>query len=287
VKTVYIGTSGFAERVLAAAAPALSPALVVTRPPAARGRGRLVTPTPVAVGARELGLHVAEPARLDDVAGEIAALAPDLIVLCAYGAIVREPLLSRYEIVNVHPSLLPRWRGAAPIERAIMAGDAVTGVSIMRLVEELDAGPVCRCERLAIAAADDYGTLSARLATLGAALLVAALAGPRDYRPQDRGGVSYAEKLTAADRELAPDRAADALERQVRALHPHIGARLPGGLGVEAARVSGRPTPAGVLAAEDGRLFFGATPGTLELLRVRPPGRRAMDAASYLRGHAV
>jgi methionyl-tRNA formyltransferase len=287
VKTVYIGTSGFSERVLAAAAPALSPALVVTRPPAAKGRGRLLTPTPVATGARELGLRVAEPPRLEDVAGEIAALAPDLIVLCAYGAIVRQPLLSRYEIVNVHPSLLPRWRGAAPIERAIMAGDAVTGVSIMRLVEELDAGPVCRRESLAIAAQDDYGTLSARLATLGAALLVEALAAPRDYVAQDPAGVTYAEKLTAADRELDPHRAADALERQLRALHPHIGARLPGGLGVEAARVSSRPTPAGVLAAEDGRLYFGATPGALELLRVLPPGRRAMDAASYLRGHAV
>jgi methionyl-tRNA formyltransferase len=287
VKTVYIGTSGFAERVLAAAAPALRPLLVVTRPPAASGRGRRVAPTPVATGARELGLRVTEPQRLADAAEEIAALAPDLIVLCAYGAIVREPLLSRYEIVNVHPSLLPRWRGAAPIERAIMAGDAETGVSIMRLVEELDAGPVCRRESLAIAAQDDYGTLSSRLAALGAALLVAALAGPREYLAQDPAGVTYAEKLTAADRDLDPHRAAETLERQVRALHPHIGARLPGGLGVEAARASDRPTPAGVLAAEDGRLYFGTTPGTLELLRVQPPGRRAMDAASYLRGHAV
>ena len=287
MKTVYIGTSGFAERVLAASASQLRPMLVVTRPPAAKGRGRRVAPTPVATGARELGLPVAEPPRLEDLAEEIAALAPDLLVLCAYGAIVREPLLSRYEIVNVHPSLLPRWRGAAPIERAIMAGDAVTGVSIMRLVEELDAGPVCRRESVAIAVEDDYGTLSARLAALGAAALLEALAGPREYIAQDAVGVSYAEKLTAADRELDPRRAAEALERQVRALHPHIGARLPGGLGVEAARVSSRPTPVGELAAEDGRLYYGTTPGTLELLRVQPPGRRAMDAASYLRGHAV
>jgi methionyl-tRNA formyltransferase len=285
VKTVYIGTSGFAERVLAASASQLRPLLVVTRPPAAKGRGRRVAPTPVATGARELGLPVAEPPRLEDLAEEIAALAPDLLVLCAYGAIVREPLLSRYEIV--HPSLLPRWRGAAPIERAIMAGDAVTGVSIMRLVQELDAGPVCRRESVAIAAEDDYGTLSARLAALGAAALREALAGPRENNAQDAVGVSYAEKLTAADRELDPQRTAEALERQVRALHPHIGARLPGGLGVDAARVSSRPTPVGELAAEDGRLYYGATPGTLELLRVQPPGRRAMDAASYLRGHAV
>jgi methionyl-tRNA formyltransferase len=287
VKTVYIGTSEFSERVLAAAASQLRPLLVVTRPPAARGRGRRVAPTPVARGAGELGLRVAEPDRLEDVAAEIAALAPDLIVLCAYGAIVREPLLSSYEIVNVHPSLLPRWRGAAPVERAIMAGDAVTGVSIMRLVEELDAGPVCRAQEVAIAPDDDYGTLSARLAALGAALLVEAIEGPREYVAQDPAAVTYAEKLTAADRELDPRRPAVALEATVRALHPHIGTHLPGGLRVLEARVAAMPTPPGSLAASEGRLYYGTTPGTLELLRVQPPGKRAMDAASYLRGHAV
>jgi methionyl-tRNA formyltransferase len=287
VKTVYIGTSEFSRSVLAAVAPRLRPALVVTRPPAPRGRGRSVAPTPVAQGARELGLTLAEPARLDDVAAEIAALTPDLIVLCAYGAMVREPLLSSYEILNVHPSLLPRWRGAAPIERAIMAGDAVTGVSIMRLVEELDAGPVCRTQAEAMAPDEDYGTLSARLAAVGAAALVEAIAAPRVYVAQDAAAATYAEKITAADRELDARRGADALERQVRALHPHIVARLPNGLGVLAARLASRPTPAGTLAAQDGRLYYGATPGTLELLRVRPPGRRAMDASSYLRGHAV
>ena len=287
MKTVYIGTSEFSARLLAAAAPRLHPALVLTRPPAASGRGRRMTPTPVAVGARELGLTVAEPARLEDVAGEIAAVAPDLIVLCAYGAIVREPLLSSYEIVNVHPSLLPRWRGAAPIERAIMAGDAVTGVSIMRLVEELDAGPVCRAQEVAIERDDDYASLSARLVTVGAALLLEAIEGPREYVAQDGAAVTYAEKLTAADRELDPRRPATELEPTVRALHPHIGAHLPCGLRVLEARVAARPTPPGALAASEGRLYYGTTPGTLELLRVQPPGKRAMDAASYLRGHAV
>ena len=168
-----------------------------------------------------------------------------------------------------------------------MAGDAVTGVSLMRLVEELDAGPVCRSQTVAIERQDDYGTLSARLAALGGALLVEAIEGPREYVAQDDAAASYAEKLTAADRRLEPRRPADALERQVRALHPHVGARLPDGLRVHAARLARRPTPAGVLAAEDGHLYFGAQPGTLELVRVQPPGGRAMDAASYLRGHAV
>ena len=287
MNTVYIGSSDFSLRVLAAAAPQLAPALVVTRAPAAKGRGRHVAPTPLAAGARELGLAVVEPARLADAAEQIAAVAPDLVVLCAYGGMVREPLLSRYEILNVHPSLLPRWRGAAPIERAIMAGDALTGVSLMRLVAELDAGPVCRAAAVPIETEDDYGTLSARLADLGGALVATALAGPREYLEQELDGVTYAEKLTPADRELDPERPAVELERRVRALHPHVGARLPGGLGVLAARLATRTTPAGALAAQDGRLYYGATPGALELLRVQPPGGRAMDAAAYLRGHAL
>ena len=168
-----------------------------------------------------------------------------------------------------------------------MAGDPDSGVSIMRLVAELDAGPVCRAEAIAISAQDDFGTLSDRLATLGARLLLEALAGPRTYLAQDDAAASYAEKLTAADRLLDPGQPAAELERRVRALHPHVGARLQSGLGVEAARVAAEELAAGELSGRDGRLLLGATPGTLELLRVKPPGGRAMDAASYLRGHAV
>jgi methionyl-tRNA formyltransferase len=287
VNIVYIGSSEFSLRVLAAAAPRLRPDLVVTRAPAAKGRGRHVAPTPLAAGARELGLEVLEPARLADAAEQIAAAAPEVIVLCAYGGMVREPLLSRYEIVNVHPSLLPRWRGAAPIERAIMAGDAQTGVSLMRLVEELDAGPVCRVAAVTIEPDDDFGRLSARLADLAGGLVAEALEGPRSYLGQDLAGVTYAEKLTTADRELDPSRPAAELERRVRALHPHLGARLPNGLGVLEARLASSPAPAGALVAQDGRLYYGATPGALELLRVQPPGKRVMDAAAYLRGHAL
>jgi len=287
VKTVYIGSSEFSLRVLRAVAEALRPELVLTRAPAARGRGRQVASTPVALGARELGFDVLEPARLADAGDRIAALAPELIVLCAYGGIVREPLLSSFEILNVHPSLLPRWRGAAPVERAIMAGDEATGVSLMRLVVELDAGPVCLARAVAIAPDDDYGRLAARLADLAGELLLEALPGPRRYVEQTADGVTYAEKLTAADRELDPRRPAAELERKVRALHPHIGARLPGGLGVLTARVADAAVAPGALVAADGRLLYGATPGTLELLVVQPSGRRAMDAAAYLRGHAV
>ena len=287
MRTVYIGTSRFALEVLEASG--LEPALVVTRPPAPRGRGRRVEPSPVAVAARAAGLTVREPQRLEEVAGEIDALAPDVLCLCAYGALVREPLLSRHEILGVHPSLLPRWRGAAPIERSIMAGDARTGVSIMRLVAELDAGPVCALAELDVAPGEDYGSLAARLATAGGALLASAVTGPREYAPQPGAGVTYAEKITAADRVLDPGRPAVELERIVRALHPHIGARLASGLGVLEARVAQSPQPAplpgALVSAPDGRLYLGAGSGTLELVRVRPPGGREMDGAAFARGH--
>ncbi|HEY1776461.1 MAG TPA: methionyl-tRNA formyltransferase [Solirubrobacteraceae bacterium] len=287
MSTVYIGTSAFAAEVLAAATPKLDAVLAVTRPPSAKGRGRRLSPSPVAEAALELGIAVAVPERLGDAAEQIAALEPDAVVLCAYGVMVREPLLSRYEILNVHPSLLPRWRGAAPIERAIMAGDSRTGISIMALVAELDAGPVCAAAGVEIAGDDDFGTLSERLAALGAQLLLKALEQPRDYVPQDEAQATYAEKITAPDRLLDPAEPAAALERRVRALHPHIGARLADGLGVQSARLSEESVAAGELVARDGRLLLGATPGALELLRVKPPGGRAMDAGSYLRGHAL
>ena len=136
MRTVYLGTSDFAAAVLERLAETdHRPALVVTRPDAPKGRGRALSPPPVAVMARELGIEVDQPASVnaDDARARIAAAEPEAVVVCAFGALIKEPLLSDHELVNVHPSLLPRWRGAAPVERAIMAGDRETGVSIMRL----------------------------------------------------------------------------------------------------------------------------------------------------------
>ncbi len=214
------------------------------------------------------------------------------MAVCAFGALIAEPLLSAQEILNVHPSLLPRWRGAAPVERAIMAGDERTGVSIMRLTAGLDEGPVCLAEEEPIAPDDTYGTLAARLQELGAGLLIRALDESPPFAEQ-QGEPTYAEKIGPADRDLHPARPAAELERAVRALQPHIGARLAlaGGqaLGVVAARAStpeepGGPAP-GELLAEDGRLLLGCAPGVLELLEVQPAGGRAMGAGDYLRGH--
>ena len=171
--------------------------------------------------------------------------------MCAFGALIKEPLLSRYPILNVHPSLLPRWRGAAPIERAILAGDAETGVSIIRLTEGLDSGPVGLQRRVRIEPDDDYGTLAERLEPLGGALLVRALTERPPFAEQDESRATYAEKITAEDRMLDPDRPATELARTVRALTPHIGAHiaLDDGdlLGVSSARAIDDGPPNGVL----------------------------------------
>jgi methionyl-tRNA formyltransferase len=285
VRSVYFGTSDFAAAVLdrLAESPHL-PSLVVTRPDRPKGRGRQVQPPPVAVRARELGLEVIQPERLHEPEPleRIAAAQPEVACVCAYGVLIKEPLLSAYEMLNVHPSLLPRWRGAAPVERAIMEGDDRTGVSIMRLTAGLDSGPVCLQEAEPIHADDDYGTLAARLQALGGALLVRALDERPPFAEQDESAVTYAHKIEASDRRLDPARPAEELERTVRALRPHIGARvaLPGGdfLGVIAARVA-EPSSEG-LRAVDGRLLFGG----LELTEIRPPGARPMAAADWLRG---
>jgi len=274
LSTAFLGTSAFAAAVLERlAATDHRPALVVTRPDRAAGRGRRLTPPPVADAARALGLELLQPESINtaEVAERLAAAGADPLVLCAFGALVKEPLLSDFEILNVHPSLLPRWRGAAPVERAIMAGDERTGVSIMRLTAGLDSGPVCLMEAEPIRPDDDYGTLSGRLEDLGATLLVRALDERPPFAEQPEQGVTYAEKITAADRTLDPAAPAEVNARIVRALHPHIGARLALGdgtfLGVRRAAVG-----------ED---------GSPELLEVQPPGGRPMTYADYLRGHAV
>jgi methionyl-tRNA formyltransferase len=251
-----------------------------------------VRPPPVAETARALGIDLVQPERLHEpeTLGRIEAASPDVLVVCAFGVLIREPLLSEYEIVNVHPSLLPRWRGAAPIERAIMAGDEETGVSIMRLDAGLDSGPVSLQAPEPIAPGDDHGTLSARLERLGGDLLVRALDERPPYVEQDDSRATYAEKIGPADRALDPSQPPDQLERTVRALRPHIGARLPlpdgSVLGVLAARVDGpaRATAGGRVRTEGDRLLLECRGGALELLEIRPPGGRPMPAAAWLRG---
>jgi methionyl-tRNA formyltransferase len=294
VQTVYLGTSEFAAAVLERlAASPHRPDLVVTRPDRPKGRGRQVSPPPVALTARELGIALDQPASVNDpdARARIAEAAPDVVVVCAFGALIKEELLAAHYILNVHPSLLPRWRGAAPIERAIMAGDSTTGVSIMELTAGLDSGPVCLEESEPIAPDDTYGTLAERLQGIGGELLVRALDESPPCSEQDDAYVTYADKITGADRELDPGRSADELERIVRALTPHIGAyiTLPDGtaLGVREARVGppgGEKNPPGTVSFDGPLPVLGTADATLELVVVQPPGKRPMPGGDYLRG---
>ncbi len=255
MRTVFLGSSEFAAAVLERlAASDHRPALALTRPARPSGRGRRLVAPPVAERARALGIALDQPERVNEppVVERIARARPDAVVVCAFGALIKEPLLSAHELLNVHPSLLPRWRGAAPIERAIIAGDERTGVSIMRLTAGLDSGPVCLTAAEPIAPEDTYGSLAARLQSAGGELLVRALdlvaAGtPPAFVEQDEAGATYAEKIAPADRLLDPSRPAAELERVVRALHPHIGARVAFAegqlLGVLRARVASGGAP--------------------------------------------
>ncbi len=294
MRTIYLGTSAFAAAVLERLAESPHrPTLVVTRPDRPRGRGRRMAAPPVADAARRLGLELCQPESVNDQAARarIAAQQPEVLCLCAFGALIKPPLLAMYPILNVHPSLLPRWRGAAPIERALMAGDRETGVSIMRLTEGFDSGPVCLQAAEAIEETDTYGTLAARLQQLGASLLVRALDERPACEPQDEAAASYAEKISPADRRLDPHQAAASLERLVRALSPHIGAQLElddgSLLGVHAARVIDAGPPTGELSLTGSRPVLGCAEGALELVAVHPAGRRAMSGEEYLRGLRV
>jgi methionyl-tRNA formyltransferase len=293
MRTIYLGTSDFAVEVLERlAASPHRPVLIVTRPDRPRGRGRKLQSPPVAERAALLGVETIQP---EDVNGEearaaIAAAEPETVVICAYGALVREPLLSAYELLNIHPSLLPRWRGAAPVERAIMAGDEETGVTIMKPTAELDAGPLCLQRAEAISPEDNYGSLSARLADLGGELLIEALDTRPPFRDQPDQGVTYADKIEPGDRWLDPGRPADELERRVRALTPHIGAyvELEGDdrLGVRGAALAPGvdDVEPGELVTRDSTLLYGAAQGALELVEVQPAGKRPMEAAAWMRG---
>jgi methionyl-tRNA formyltransferase len=293
MRTVYLGTSDFAVEVLErVAATPHRPLLVVTRPDRPRGRGRKVQPPPVAERAALLGIETVQPddVNAEDARSAIAAADPEAVLICAYGALLKEPLLSEHEMLNVHPSLLPRWRGAAPIERAIEAGDEETGVTIMRPTAEFDAGPICLQRAEPIRPDDDYGSLAARLAALGGELLVEALDTQPPFRDQPEAGATYAEKIESDDRLLDPRRPADELERRLRALTPHLGAYVEFGSGerLGVRRASLAPGVEGIepgsLVVEGSRLLYGAAQGALELLEVHPPGKRPMDADAWLRG---
>jgi methionyl-tRNA formyltransferase len=243
---------------------------LVTRPDRPRGRGRKLGAPPAKETALRLGIPVRQPERLDE---SFSLEDADTVVVAAYGALIPESLLERASWLNVHPSLLPRWRGAAPVERAIMAGDDETGVTIHQTTAALDAGPIAAQQSFLIGAEDDAGVVYARAGELAAELLEEVLTGAPEFSPQPDEGATYADRLTPEDRELDWNRPAVELLNQIRALSPHIGARGE----VDGRRLTvWRARP----ADDDSPL----TAGGLELLEVQPEGRRRMSGEEYLRG---
>ncbi len=298
MRTAYLGTSEFAATVLRRLSSSPHrPTLVVTPPDSRRGRGRRQLPPPAAATAGELDLPLLQTADVNDEAARerIAAAAPEVLLVCAFGQLIREPLLSSHPFLNVHPSLLPRWRGAAPIERAIMAGEGETGVCVMRLTAGLDSGPIALRERVSIAPEADFAALSARLAALGGELLVRALdleaEGRLAFEEQDEAAATYAEKIDPGERRLDPDRPAPEQAAKVRALTPHVGAYLELAgeerLGVRRAAAVDASVEPGTVEAEAGSMLLGCRPGALRLELVQPPGGKPMAADDYLRGHPL
>ncbi len=269
---------------------------VVTAPPQPAGRGRRLRPTPIAEAAGRLGLRILAPPRLraPEAVAEILALAPELAVLADYGQLVPAPLLELpYGALNLHPSLLPRYRGAVPVQAAILAGDRETGVTLFRMDAGLDTGPIVARRSVPIADGETAEALERRLAVVAADLLAEALGpwlrGAIRPEPQSEAGASLTRPLRREDGRLDPARPALELERRVRAFRPWPGAFLEtaaGRLGVHAARLA--PSAAGDepgwLVGEGDGLALTTAEGRLELLFVQPAGGRVMTGAAYRRG---
>lgn len=301
VPNVFCGTSDFAASVLGALANSPhEPSLVVAPPDRRRGRGRKVGPPPVAEAARELGIDLHQTASINEEESRRAVLErePELAVVCAFGQLIKQPLLGELLMLNIHPSLLPRWRGAAPLERAIMAGDSVTGVCLIRLTEGLDSGPVALREEVPIGAADTYGTLAPRLAELSGRMLIAALdlqaEGALEARSAEQGeeGITYAEKIDSGERRIDPSQTAGEEVLRVRGLSPHIGAyaELADGerLGIRAVETEAGSVPAaGRFERRGDELLLGCTSGALRIAELQPAGGRWMAVGDYLRGRGL
>ncbi|HET7031060.1 MAG TPA: methionyl-tRNA formyltransferase [Candidatus Limnocylindrales bacterium] len=298
VRTVFLGSGRFAQPILGrlAAHPSVDLVGVVTAPPRPAGRRGIPTPTPVDVTARELGLQVMTPERLRDVAAiaDILGLEPTLLVLADYGQIVPDELLEAPDgALNLHPSLLPRHRGATPIPAAILAGDRETGVSLMRMDEGLDTGPLVAIERVSLAGDETAPALEARLAIVAAGLLARSLdpwlIGDLPALPQGIVGASLTRPLRREDGRLDASLPAEALERRIRAHLPWPGSFIEtdeGRLVVLVARVApgeADDAPGTIVPDEEG-LALATSDGRLILDEVQPAGGRPMSGEAFLRG---
>ena len=304
MRLAFLGTPDFAVKSLAElVASGHEIAAVYAQPPAPRGRGQQLRPSPVQAFAEQLGLQVRTPTsmrELDEIAA-FRALDLDAAVVVAYGQILPKTVLeaTRLGAFNLHASLLPRWRGAAPIQRAIMAGDAATGVNVMRMTEGLDEGPVLLSEIVPIGGTDTAASLADRLAEVGASLLPRALAalerGAVQETPQAAQGVTYARKISPAEARIDWSRPAAEVDRHIRGLAP-----FPGAWFMAPSQGEDRP-PVRVKAllsrldagwgapgeALDDELMIACGEGAVRLVQIQREGKGAQDAATFVRGFAV
>ncbi|MGA9659255.1 MAG: methionyl-tRNA formyltransferase [Asticcacaulis sp.] len=304
MRLAFMGTPEFAVKALAElVASGHEIVCVYSQPPAPKGRGQVLSPSPVHAFALSLGLEVRTPKSMKtpEAIADFTVLDLDACIVVAYGQILTKAVLDhpRLGCFNLHASLLPRWRGAAPIQRAIMSGDSHTGVEVMRMSEGLDEGPIILTGREEITATDTAQTLHDRLALLGAALLPVALAaierGGAEGRAQV-GEATYAKKISPDEARIDWSRSAPALDYHIRGLSPYPGAwailPTPKGeqrLKVLLSRLSEEPSEAvaGTRLPSQNRLLIATGEGTLELLRVQREGKAAQDAADFLNGAAL
>ena len=291
LKLIFMGTPDFAAVALEALINVGHDVVAVySQPPRPAGRGKELRKSPVHLLAAREGLAVRTPATLKTHAAqaEFAAFDVDLAVVAAYGLLLPQPILDapRRGCLNIHASILPRWRGAAPIQRAILAGDPETGISIMQMDAGLDTGPVLLMRRIAIGPNETAGELHDRLAELGGEAIVEALDGSFTPQPQPSEGVTYAAKISPAEAQVIWDRPAAELERAIRAFNPVPGAwtLLPNGERMKvlaAAVVNGAGAPGEIL---DHDLTIACADGALRPTLVQRQGKRAMSAEELLRG---
>ena len=293
MRLVFMGTPDFSVPALQALADAGHDlAAVYTQPPRPAGRGQKLTPTPVHAAADALGLPVRHPLSLKtpQAQAEFAALGVDLAVVVAYGLLLPQAVLDapRHGCLNIHASLLPRWRGAAPIHRAVMAGDAETGVCIMRMEAGLDTGPVLLRAATPIGPQDTTADLHDRLSAMGAALIVQAMAGLEGLvpEPQPETGVTYAKKIDKAEARVDWSAPAEAVARLIRGLSPFPGAWcLMGGERLKLLRavaVPGQGTPGTILPGDGLTVACGSA--AVQISQAQREGKRAMPVAEALRG---
>lgn len=306
MKTAFCGTTDFAVTVLECLLEGdHAPSLVIAPPPSKAGRGRSLTPAPVSTFANDSDLSVLEVADVNDgtVSTALADLGPEAVVVCAFGQLIGPELVASQRFLNVHPSLVPRWRGAAPIERVLLAGDSETGVSVMELTEGLDDGPVLGLERLEIMPRDTYESLADRLASVACSVVPTVLAqiaaGESGAEAQDDSLATYAEKIDPSERHLSPDLSAVDLDRRVRAIGGRLGTYIAFGeapdqrLGVvvctplESAPEGVPVGRQGEIVCDDDGIFLFCSEGVLLLDQVKPPGGKPMSGSDYLRGHVA